>query len=124
MISKWLVLVVGFALCEIIIAVSFSVTSQLLYKKLGFDFKSIIKGIIERLFLVISLFNGYHHGLTFFSAIKVATRLRHSESDPLMEAKFNDYYLVGNLISVSFAIGYVLLLKHCDTIKFFKLLVD
>ena len=119
---KWLVLLTAFALCEILIAFSFSVIAQLLYKKLGFDFKSIIKGVVERLFLVISLFNGYHHGLTFFSAVKVATRIKHGEDNESMEARFNDYYLIGNLISVSVAIGYVLALKNYNNIAIFNLL--
>ena len=95
----------------IILAFMFSVISQLFYKKLGFDFRSIFKGIIERLFLMICLFHDYPHALTLFSALKLGTRLKHEEN-PATENKYNDFYLIGNLISVMVAIGYVLLINY------------
>ncbi len=96
---------------EIILAFMFSVISQVFYKKMGFDFKSIFKGIIERMFLMFCLINDYPHALTFFSALKLGTRLKHEENKEF-ENKYNDFYLIGNLISVMVAIGYVLLLKY------------
>ena len=96
---------------EIVLAFMFSVISQLFYKKMGFDFKSIFKGFIERLFLMFCLFHNYPHALTFFSALKLGTRLKHEEHKE-SENKYNDFYLVGNLISVMVAIGYVLLLQN------------
>jgi hypothetical protein len=42
--------------------------------------KSIAKGIIERLFLFIALVNDLTSALTFFSALKLATRLKHEEA--------------------------------------------
>lgn len=66
---------------------------------------------MERLFLTISLLNGYQQSLTFFSAVKLATRLKHKEAKDENEDRFNDYYLIGNLISVLVAIGYVRLWK-------------
>jgi len=104
-------IVVVIFLFEIILAFLFSVISQLFYKKLGFDFRSIFKGLIERMFLVISLYSNYPHALTFFSAIKLATRLKHSEPEEMVD-KFNDFYLIGNVISVSVAMGYVFLIKY------------
>ena len=95
-------------ICEIVIAFFFAVTAQLFYKKIGFDFRSILKGIVERVFLMIALLNNYPHALTFFSAIKLATRLKHKEL-PEEENKFNDYYLIGNFVSVAAAMGYVYL---------------
>lgn len=102
---------------EALVAFFFAVTAQVFYKKIGFDFKSIIKGVIERLFLLISLVNDYPHALTFFSALKLATRLKHSETPQTEENKFNDYYLIGNLISVAVAIGYVYIYQNFDKIK-------
>lgn len=96
---------------EIVLAFMFSVISQIFYKKMGFDFRSILKGIIERMFLMFCLFNDYPHALTFFSALKLGTRLKHEENKE-SENKYNDFYLLGNLISVMVAIGYVLLLKY------------
>src|SRR6266567_636367 len=98
--AKLILLLILFLISEALIALFFAVTAQLFYKKIGFDFKSIIKGVIERLFLLISLVNNYPHALTFFSALKLATRLKHNET-PQTENKFNDYYLIGNLISVT-----------------------
>jgi hypothetical protein len=43
----------------------FAVIAQQFYARLGFDFKSIIKGVVERLFLFIALVNGYAQALTF-----------------------------------------------------------
>ena len=63
------------------------------------------------MFLMFCLINDYPHALTFFSALKLGTRLKHEEK-PEVENKYNDFYLIGNLISVMVAIGYVLLLKY------------
>ena len=94
-----------------------------LVKKIGFDFKSILKGVIERLFLVISLVNGYSNALTFFSALKLATRLKHDDTGAASN-KFNDYYLIGNLVSVIVAIGYVYVYQHFDKIALFNQLIN
>jgi hypothetical protein len=51
--------------------------------------------------------NGYPHALTFFSALKLATRLKRKDLEEDLENKYNDFYLVGNMISVMIAIGYV-----------------
>jgi hypothetical protein len=77
--SKLTLLLIIFVISEIIIAFVFAVIAQQFYARLGFDFKSIIKGVVERLFLFIALVNGYAQALTFFSALKLATRLKHSQ---------------------------------------------
>jgi hypothetical protein len=94
---------------EMVLAFIFSAISQIFYKKQGLDFKSILKGTVERVFLLVTLVNDYPHALTFFSALKLATRLKHKDSTADLENKFNDFYLMGNLISVMVAIGYVYL---------------
>jgi len=96
---------------ELVLAFLFSAVSQIFYKKMGLDFKSIIKGMFERIFLVVSLYFNYPHSLTFFSAVKLATRLKHTEKSEEYENKFNDFYLFGNFISVIAAMIYVELLK-------------
>ena len=95
-----------YVVIELVMAFIFSAIAQLFYKKSGIDFRSVMKGVTERIFLTIALLNGYTQALTFFSALKLATRLRHStiQGD---EDKFNDYYLLGNLISVLMAFAYV-----------------
>jgi len=104
---------------EVFVAMIFALIAQLFYKTIGFDFKAIFKGFIERLFLFIALVNGYSQALTFFSALKVATRLKHNEDSASVD-RFNDYYLLGNLISVAVAIGYVYLYIHFKDIHFLE----
>lgn len=81
-----------------------------------FDLKSIFKGLIERAFLTFSLIQGFPHALTLFGALKLGTRLKRTEkSDTKEEQKiqsiYNDYYLVGNFISVGLSIYYFTLLR-------------
>lgn len=122
--SKLTLLLLLFVISEIIIAFGFAVIAQQFYARLGFDFKSIIKGVIERLFLFIALVNGYTQALTFFSALKLATRLKHSETEPTKENRFNDYYLIGNLASVTITIGYVYVYQNFDQLALLKKLVS
>lgn len=94
---------------EIILAFIFAVIAQVFYRKIGLDFKSIFKGLIERVFLCICLSSGFAHALTLFGALKVATRLKRQDADDKDLASYNDFYLVGNLVSVMVAVGYFLL---------------
>ncbi len=122
--SKFILLTVIILITEIVTAFLFALTAQIFYKKIGFDFKSIFKGVIERIFLFIALSNDYTQVLTFFSALKLATRLKHKEINSDGENNFNDYYLVGNLVSVAIAIGYVYLFKNTAHIAFLNRLLD
>jgi hypothetical protein len=102
--------------CEIVLAFLFSLVAQFLYKKSQIDLKSILKGLGERLFLTIFMFNNLPHAITFFSALKLATRLKHEESTKGDTEKFNSYYLIGNLISVTVALFYVWIWNHTGDI--------
>jgi hypothetical protein len=102
---------------EIVLGFLFSVIAQVFYQKTKIDFKSLIKGFIERMFLTLFLFNDLAPALTFFSALKLATRLKRDEGSGADSNKFNDYYLVGNLVSVSVALFYVYVLKHAVHIE-------
>lgn len=99
-------------ICEIILAFLFSLVAQLFYKKSQIDIKSILKGLCERLFLTIFMFNNITNAITFFSALKLATRLKHDESNKSDTEKFNNYYLIGNLISITVALFYVWIWNH------------
>lgn len=101
---------------EIVLAFLFSLVAQFLYKKSQIDLKSILKGLGERLFLTIFMFNNLPHAITFFSALKLATRLKHEESNKGDTEKFNSYYLIGNLISVTVALFYVWIWNHAGDI--------
>lgn len=106
MMCKFWLLSISFVLSEIILAFAFAIIAQVYYKEIrGFEFKSIVKGIFERFFLAVALINNLPHALTFFSALKLATRLKHDEPST-DHNKFNDYYLMGNLASVMVAIFY------------------
>jgi hypothetical protein len=120
---KCVLLTIVFIVTEIFIAFIFAVIAQVFYHKIGFNFKAIFKGLIERLFLFIALVNGYSQALTLFSALKLATRLKHHD-DPNEMDSFNDYYLLGNLISVAVAIGYVYIYQHFESIQIFKTLTS
>lgn len=77
------------------------------------DYKSLAKGIIERVFLTVSLINGYPHALTLFGTLKLATRLkRDTDSDKTKESMYNDFYLLGNFISIIVSIFYVYLYEE------------
>ena len=69
-------------------------------KKGSISFRSLLKGWVERAFLVFALVAGYPQALTLFAALKIATRIK--DDQPIS----NDFYLLGNLISVSLAILY------------------
>lgn len=118
---KFILLTAGFAISEVILAFAFAAIAQIYYKEIkGFEFKSIVKGIFERLFIAIALIHDLPHALTLFSALKLATRLKHSEPDSDHNNKFNDYYLMGNLASVIVAIFYTYAFKEFDTIPLFN----
>lgn len=101
--------ILTFAVAEIALAFFFSFMASVLYKKTQFNHISIIKGVTERVFLSLALAYNYHHSLTLFSAIKLATRLQQKEDD---NNKFNDFFLIGNLFSVGIAIIYAELIKY------------
>ena len=70
----------------------------------GLSFSNVLKGWVERAFLVYALVAGYPQALTLFAALKIATRIK---DDATIS---NDFYLLGNLVSVSLAILYSTLL--------------
>lgn len=120
--SEFIILSLLFVLTEVLIAFLFAVIAQVFYHTLGFNFKAIFKGTAERIFLFVLLVNGYTQALTFFSALKLATRLKHEEPKADLDG-FNDYYLLGNLLSVVVAIGYVYAYVHFGEIHLFQLLM-
>jgi hypothetical protein len=65
---------------------------------------SVLKGIIERIFIVVTLHFNMVQALTLLGALKIATRIK--DEDKIS----NDFFLMGNLISVLFGIMYHLIL--------------
>jgi hypothetical protein len=104
--------IIFLSIIEIALAFLFTAISYFFYKKTELNAKSIFKGLVERVFLLISLLNDYPHAFTLFSALKLATRLKHKDIDAETENRFNDFYLIGNMISVVVAIAYVGIFKQ------------
>lgn len=103
-----------FLCVEIILGIFYYlITPNSIGKDSIIDYKSLLKGIIERLFLMVSLINNYPHALTLFGTLKLATRLkRDSNEDRIKESTYNDFYLFGNFISIIVAIFYVFLYNN------------
>jgi hypothetical protein len=69
--------------------------------------RSILKGILERIFIVVTLYHNMTQALTLLGALKIATRIKDTE-----DKVSNDFFLVGNLISVLFGIAYYVIFKE------------
>ncbi len=68
---------------------------------------SMLKGLLERTLIVVSLHLSITQSLTLLGALKIATRIKDGE-----DRVSNDFFLIGNLVSVLFGIGYYILLKE------------
>ncbi|MBO6792257.1 MAG: hypothetical protein JJ895_00010 [Balneolaceae bacterium] len=75
----------------------------------GLTLIAVLKGIMERLLLILGLMNGYPHVITAFAALKIGTRINDKE-----HKISNDYFLIGNLISLLAALAFVLILQTQD----------
>ena len=69
------------------------------------SWRGLFKGWVERAILVYALVSGYPQALTFFAALKIATRIKDENRIS------NDFYLIGNILSVCLAILYSQLLS-------------
>ncbi|TXK36587.1 hypothetical protein FVR03_17420 [Pontibacter qinzhouensis] len=65
-------------------------------------YNTIAKGLLERFFIYISLANGLPHVLTLLGALKIGTRLNTEKQHAIS----NDYFLIGNLVSILLALLY------------------
>lgn len=66
---------------------------------------SVVKGILERAVLYIGLLHGFPQILIAFGALKIGTRLHEDKKTKIS----NDYFLVGNLISILLAMLYAII---------------
>ena len=69
---------------------------------------STLKGIFERLTIITGLLLGFPQILIAFGALKIGTRL-HEEKESEIS---NNYFLIGNLISILAAMLVSALIKH------------
>ncbi len=91
-------------LIEAVLTAIFAVVNlQLDHEKKPFRASSWLKGFIERAFLVFALLAGFENALILFAAIKLGTRLNSDTESKIS----NDYFLIGNLISIAAAILHV-----------------
>ncbi|MCU0418056.1 MAG: hypothetical protein MUC38_00230 [Cyclobacteriaceae bacterium] len=81
-------------------------------KKDKVDRTSILKGVLERLFVVVSFFYGFSSALTLLGALKIATRIKDTE-----DKVSNDFFVIGNLISILFGIAYYIVLRELIDIE-------
>ncbi len=66
-----------------------------------------MRGVFERLVITFGLLLGFPHIITAFAALKLGTRL-HDETGSTIS---NNYFLVGNLMSLFIAMAYAFVLK-------------
>jgi len=62
----------------------------------SFSWFSLVKGILERWILLLGLHLGHDTVLVLFGALKLGTRISQQKDERVS----NDYFLVGNLLSV------------------------
>jgi len=70
------------------------------------DFRSILKGVLERVFITFVITINLPNALTVFAALKIATRIKDDSKIS------NDFYLIGNIISLSMAILYSVVINQ------------
>lgn len=77
------------------------------HNKNNINISSILRGMAERAFITFTLVNGIYQSMILFAALKIATRIK--DDDKIS----NEFYLLGNLLSITLAIIYSqLLLKY------------
>lgn len=102
-----------FVMVEVFLIIIFYAVSKWLdpknsNKNNSAKFTSWLKGFLERIFLTFLLLSGLQSGaLVLFGAIKLGTRL---ESDKDRKVS-NDYFVIGNFLSIAGAIVTYLLFK-------------
>jgi len=97
------------ALIEIILFVTFWIMQMYKGNAWKKNLVSILKGIIERAFLTFALLINIPLVIIFFSALKLGTRLDH-ESQTKAKVS-NDQFLIGNILSLTGALIYMILLE-------------
>jgi hypothetical protein len=122
LISLWSPTVRGYFFFLAIICVGevfFHLTFALVSRVLGLIHPGIkaievFKGIIERLMLSVGVAHGIPTVIIAFGALKVATKLSLSaaDTDQAHVARHNDYFVIGNVLSILFAIIYALIATY------------
>lgn len=90
---SWIWFFLCYVIIEIIINLIFSYVRNQLNPKEKRS-RSIIKGVIERVFLITGLMLSYPQVIIAFGALKIGTRFQKNSEIS------NDYFLIGNFISL------------------------
>lgn len=90
----------SFAAGEILAIIIFRLIRERFAAKGTPIWSAIGKGLLERFMLLVGLTNGIQSIITLFGAIKIGTRLKDSNQDKIT----NDYFLIGNFVSVAIAL--------------------
>ena len=72
---------------------------------------STAKGIVERAVMLTGLLHGFPQILIAFGALKLGTRLHEEKQDEIS----NNYFLLGNLISIFLSMLYAIITKELWT---------
>jgi hypothetical protein len=105
----WLTLyfLAAYTLGELMASVAFYYIRKKFEKGTRLQTLSLFKGLLERFAMLLGLVAGLPTIIIFFGAIKLGTRLKEHQ-DSLVS---NDYFLIGNLTSVLFAVFEYLIYK-------------
>jgi hypothetical protein len=96
---NWIWLLLSYLIMEGAINVVFHIVSR----KLKSDENrtlSVFKGLLERLFLITGLVLGFPQVIIAFGALKIGTRFQRNSKIS------NDYFLIGNFISLMTALTF------------------
>ena len=92
--------VAAFAPGELIAIFIFNVVRKKFAGKGTNNVEAIFKGILERFMVVLGLAMNIQSIITLFGAIKIGTRLKDANEQKIS----NEYFLIGNFISVTIAL--------------------
>lgn len=95
------------AIIEVILFLVFLAMGMYRKSKFGKVVTSVIKGWVERGFICFGVLNELAVVIIFFGALKIATRLHDNEPSKIS----NDQFLMGNILSVSAAIIYFMIIS-------------
>lgn len=103
------------AVGEVVFHLVFAVTSRLFAFEVDKSarWREAAKGILERIMLSFGVAHGVITVIIAFAALKVATKisLSSNEADKGKIARHNDYFIVGNVLSIFFALSYAILAR-------------
>jgi len=106
--SKILIFVLIFICGEIVATIIFKIIQYSLEENPSCKIdRAVIKGVLERLFIFLALIYKFPQALIAFAAIKIGARFKEEESKIS-----NDYFYIGNITSLLFAILYFMLWNH------------